>query len=328
MADHLYLQDDGLTLKNRLGIQHDPGRLSRAEASRTAYRQAQLVRDGLPDAQGVDLLKAVHHHLFQDVYDWAGKFRTTPLEKEDFVGGARTVFTPPHLIERDAKALFDRFAQEGAFQGLSPAAITDRLADRFAALNALHPFREGNGRTQRIILSDMARKDGVDLSFEGLSKERMASVSIAAARGDLDPARRMFDELLDPARHRDLVHATRGLENYRRAAEQRSEKGVFDWRDRYIATTTPGQAYAGQFAGRRGDTFLLGTHGRIFVGRIADLPNKGAGIQSGDTVSFTATATSSTERHSYWDKVRAAGAGRTASKSDVSETIRKGPRPK
>lgn len=81
-----YLQDDGRTLRNKLGIWHSPQLLKQAEADLVAIRENELRRNGFPQAQGLELVKAIYRHLFQDVYDWPGVPSTTPLFKHNQAG--------------------------------------------------------------------------------------------------------------------------------------------------------------------------------------------------------------------------------------------------
>lgn len=249
--DDPYLQADGQTLRNLCDIFHDPGALEGAEKLLVALRAAELAEHGLPTGRGFDLVLAVHHHLFQDVYDWAGKPRVTGLFKE------QSGFLSPDRIEQEGRKLFERLAERDDLRGLSRSSFAEHLAEPFNTLNEIHPFREGNGRTQRIVWEAFARQAGHVLDFEGISQERMAVVSIAGMNGDHTAAIRMFDELLDPIRHKALVTATRFLENSARGGSH------FDWNERYISTTVSGQSYAGKFAGRSGNSFMMGSGVRI-----------------------------------------------------------------
>jgi len=85
-------------------------------------------------------LKAIHAHVFQDVYEWAGKTRTVNISKN---GDA---FAQPAFIESAGKQLGAAIAKENNLQGLEKPQFVERLALYYADWNALHPFREGNGR--------------------------------------------------------------------------------------------------------------------------------------------------------------------------------------
>ncbi len=143
-------------------------------------------------------------------------------------------------------------------------------------LNAAHPFREGNGRTQRVFMEQLADRAGHELDFTIVSKERMAQASIAAREhGDLSMMRRMFDEISDPARSAMLRESIAGL-----------EKLNFDWNNHYVATLAPGHTVDLVFAGAAGDQFMARTRTEILFGRTADLPEPRP--ERGET--FTVTA--------------------------------------
>jgi len=274
-----YLQDDGRTLRNKLGIERNPQELAKREAIYVARRILELRLNGLPHAHGFELVKATHRYLFQDVYSWAGLVRSTVLAREDYEGGHHHYFLAPARIESVGKRIFEDLAAQNDLTGLGRSQFADALSGYFNRLNEVHPFREGNGRTQRIVWQHIAREAGHDLSFRGISKERMVAVSTAASQGDVAPVRRMFEELLDPERARALREATRFFE------EHRSKD--FEWHDRYVATTAPGQSYKGTFVSSNNDHFIMHDGQRIFIGKKLDLPNAGADLARGDKLEFT-----------------------------------------
>jgi cell filamentation protein len=91
--------------------------------------------------------RAVHRHLFQDVYNWAGKVRTVRITK------AGSTFCYPEHIDQEMKKLFAALAKAKYFRDSSPEAFAKKTAHFLAELNAIHPFREGNGRTQLTFLT-------------------------------------------------------------------------------------------------------------------------------------------------------------------------------
>ena len=296
MADP-YLQDDGQTLRNKLGIVSNPELLQSTEAEFVELRMARLRANGLPDAQGFALLKAVHHQLFQDVYDFAGQARTTTLSKLNVEGEtARTAFTPPDRIRIEVDAVFAKVTSQNGLRGLSAPNFAERAAQHFIELNGVHPFREGNGRTQRVVWEHIAKQAGHSLSFEAISRERMVSISISGSRGDPEPARRMFSELLDPERRDALLIATRFLES------QHLKGSPVNWNDRYVATTTPGQTYSGIYAGAGGRNFMLGDADKIYIGKLEDLPGQGAGVRLGERLAFSAQGLPSEAAEDRWQR--------------------------
>ncbi|NKB80217.1 hypothetical protein HED49_23755 [Ochrobactrum daejeonense] len=99
-------------------------------------------------------------------------------------------------------------------------------------MNSIHPFREGNGRTQREFFAALAERAGHPLEFGVISDERMTFVSVAAhERGDLAPMRRMFAEITDPDRVNALEVAQQAIERFRPVQARTSRHGtVYIWR--------------------------------------------------------------------------------------------------
>jgi cell filamentation protein len=107
---------------------------------------AQRLREGLPSVPlTVDGYCELHRHIFQDVYQWAGKFRTVDISK----GGH--LFCRPAFIAGQMDERFKAIRQ-GLLQNLTEDEFVARAADHLCELNAIHPFREGNGRTMRAFL--------------------------------------------------------------------------------------------------------------------------------------------------------------------------------
>jgi cell filamentation protein len=159
-------------------------------------RVEQLKRRRLPGQYDLDHLRAFHWTIFQDVYPWAGQLRTVLIVK---AGGS---FCLPHLIASTAAELFGRLATADHLRGRNRAGFLDGLTPLLAEINALHPFREGNGRTQRAFLSQLARDAGFRLRWEGVDRDANIDAARAAADGDLAPLRALLDPVVQPVRRR------------------------------------------------------------------------------------------------------------------------------
>lgn len=279
-ADDPYLLPMG-TLRNKLEIT-DQSQLNQAEADLVAVREVAL-RGRLPRPPfGFSTLRAIHHELFQDVYDWAGQPRTTTLAKREHDHPASPVqrFAVPDAIAAEAEQVFEQLANQNFLAGTNRAAFAQGAAKTLAGLNRVHPFREGNGRTQRLLIEALARHAGHEAAFDVITRERMVAVSVAAHKGDPSGMRRMFDEILDPRQVGAMRKALGFL-----------DRGGFAWNEHYIATTRAGQDYAGVLVGRTGSDFMLradlGRDGtRILIGDTGDLP---PGAKSGDRISVHAS---------------------------------------
>ena len=264
-----YLQPNG-TLKNKLGLS-DPAKLDRAEADLTGQRLAFVGRSGPNGPYTYERLKATHHYVFQDVYGWAGEPRVTELYKPAELGQRPHRFTAVEELEGEARRIFARLERNNEFKGLDRETFAKRAATLFADLNQLHPFREGNGRTQRAFVSALAREADHELAFDVVSRERMIEASVRAARSQPDMMRRMFNEISNPERVRPLREAIAFL------SEQK-----FNWNERYLATTEPGRLYKGTFVGQNGQDFRMHDGAKIIVGRTSDLngtPGSGESVQ-------------------------------------------------
>lgn len=279
-----YLQSDGLTLANKIGITDNPQLLAELEASHAAFREWEIRETGYPDKQGVDLLKAIHQHLYQDVYEWAGEFRQVNLSKQAFTQSEdATTFSPPSQLGLELGLLFQRLAAQDNLKNLSPALFVERLTPHFVTLNHIHPFREGNGRTQTLFWRKIARDAGHELSFSVVSRERMIAVSIAGELGNTTSVAHMLSDAIDPARRTALHRAITFLENARKKGSP------VDWQERFIATTAPGQAYEGQLIGKSGQEFLFASSDGLYVGWVKDLPHHGRDLAPGRFITFDAS---------------------------------------
>jgi cell filamentation protein len=272
-----YTHDDGRhsAVKNLLGARkHDE--LEALEAPLVFARLVEI-QSGRGPAGNFDAghLRAIHRHLFQDVYEWAGHTRDEKVRLQD-----GTVASEPLLRKVDGDLFMlgplipDALARVGAtlraadhLRGLPREEFAERAADIMIEINTAHPFREGNGRTQRAFVELLADGAGHELDFSVVSRERMIQASIAATNRD-DPSmmRRMFDEISDPARVAALLPA---IESFDRQG--------FDWNDRYLATTQPGHEVELTMAGVAGHYFMARTSGGILIGQVTDLPNRRPG---------------------------------------------------
>jgi cell filamentation protein len=183
-----YLDLEHGVLRNRLGIT-DPAELARIEAGVSAMRLVELEAQDLPGHDDLTHLQAFHRHIFGEVYDWAGELRTVAI------GRGRAFCRPEHL-RSSAEVLFARLARRQHLRGLDRAAFVDDLAGFLGELNTLHPFREGNGRTQRAFCGQLARGAGHPIRWVLLDRAENIAASKAAHAGDLDPLRAMLDRLV------------------------------------------------------------------------------------------------------------------------------------
>jgi len=117
-------------------------------------------RQGIPQGD-FDLkhLKAIHRHLFQDIYDWAGEIRTVEISK----GGSQFQFR--QYIETGMADVHRRLVASSFLKGLDRSAFASAAANIIGDVNYVHPFREGNGRTQLQYLKQLAGQAGHTLDL-------------------------------------------------------------------------------------------------------------------------------------------------------------------
>jgi len=145
-----YVYSGTTVLKNKLGLT-DPATLAAFERRMVAQRAAEGIPSGNFDLAH---LRAIHRHLFQDVYEWAGEVRTTELAK-----GSRQ-FMFQRFIERGVADVAKRIAVAAPYSGWPQSAFADEAGRLIGDINYVHPFREGNGRTQLQFLKQLAEFAG------------------------------------------------------------------------------------------------------------------------------------------------------------------------
>lgn len=168
-----YMNPETGVLENLAGIR-DAALLEEFEGEMSILRQIELSEDPPPSTFGYAHLKAIHRHLFQDVYSWAGEPRGVDVAKGSSGFGS-------HLhIESYLSRLFAERESWRVF----PEAVdwADRLSYYLGEINAAHPFREGNGRVQRFFVGQLAEAHGFEVLWEGMTASEMVEASIASSR--------------------------------------------------------------------------------------------------------------------------------------------------
>ncbi len=129
-------------------------------------------------------LKDIHAFLFADVYSWAGKDRYEAGVRATF-GKGTTFFTAYDKLPVVSTLLFDALKDEAYFRGLNKKEFAKSAASFMNGLNILHPFREGNGRVQRLFMEYVAKEAGYALSFRDITEQEMLQASVIGAKGNL-----------------------------------------------------------------------------------------------------------------------------------------------
>jgi len=188
MADP-YVYPGTKILINKEGIRNK-AELDQFERVMTAVR----LREGIPEAAlTTDGYRAIHRHVFQDVFSWAGEFRTAEISK----GGH--LFCRPRYLRSEMDKRFQMIGAEAPWDGVAADEFARRLAGHVSELNAIHPFREGNGRTMRAFIDIAARRAGQDLHVERIEPGPWIQASIRSFKtGDATGLERVIRGIYGP----------------------------------------------------------------------------------------------------------------------------------
>lgn len=166
---------EGTTVLKNIPDLREQDTLDAFEAMMTAQRSDEPLPEGNLD---VSHYYAIHRHLFQDVYSWAGEVRTVRISKSG------NTFCYPEHIEQEMQALFSDLKNQNHLRELSQDDFANHATHFLSTLNAIHPFREGNGRTQTSFLLLVADRAGHALDVNKLVPERFMDAVIASFGGD------------------------------------------------------------------------------------------------------------------------------------------------
>ncbi|MCW5728359.1 Fic family protein [Parvibaculum sp.] len=181
-----YCYPGTIVLRNIPGLR-DQAALDKFETASTAQRADEPLPSG---RLSVAHYRALHHHLFQDVYSWAGKFRTVRIFKDG------SAFCYPENIRREMSELFDALKARRGLRGLTADSFAREATAFLTTLNAIHPFREGNGRTQTAFLALIAAQAGHPVDLRKLEPEIFLKAMIASFHGDEKPLLRQIERLV------------------------------------------------------------------------------------------------------------------------------------
>ena len=133
----------------------------------------------------------IHKFLFEDIYPFAGKFRTENISKGYFT------FANWEFIESELDRLLEQLKKENYLANLNKEKLSKRLAYYLSELNVLHPFREGNGRTIREFIRQLAYKNGYLLDLQKTTPEEIFNASVKSVYNTTDLEKIIYNCLID-----------------------------------------------------------------------------------------------------------------------------------
>lgn len=191
MPDNKYCYPGTDVLINKLGIR-DNESLFEAEKKLTFIRLQQLQSEPIKGKYDFKHLKAIHQYIFQDIYDWAGKERTVEI-------GKGNLFCTTACLQGYAESIFKKYFQQCYAAKGDIEKFIKVFAENYGDLNALHPFREGNGRTQREFARIVCLECGYDFKLTKTThKEMLEASKLSFDHGDNSSFERIFSEAILP----------------------------------------------------------------------------------------------------------------------------------
>ena len=186
----IYCYEGTHTLVNKLDIK-DSKLLEEYENSTVALKLLSLEKQGISGNFDMTHFSNIHKFLFDEIYLFAGLFRTENIAKDNFR------FAEWEYIESELNKLLDNLKSENYLQNLTKQTLAEKLAYYTAELNVLHPFREGNGRTTREFIRQLALKNNYYLNFDLVSSTELLNASIKSVIDTTDLSNIIFKCLED-----------------------------------------------------------------------------------------------------------------------------------
>lgn len=186
--ESIYCYKGTNVLINKLNIR-DFSSLMKLENRIAVFKVFELRRRGITGSFDKEHLISIHKFMFEDLYDFAGKFRTENIAKDDFR------FAEWEFIESELDRLLSEIKEENYFEGYSKEKLATKLSYYLAELNVLHPFREGNGRVLREFIRQLALKNGYLLDMREVTSKDMLEASKKSVYDTTDLEKIIFKAL-------------------------------------------------------------------------------------------------------------------------------------
>ena len=188
--DRKYCYPQTSVLINKLEIT-DPDEFYNAERDITSITILELHENPLPGCFDLEYLRDIHRFIFHDIYSWAGELRTVDISKG-------IIFCPWQNIENFAADIFDKLKKENYLIDTPYQDYVARIADYFGEINVMHPFRDGNGRVQRIFIENLANVSGYSIDFIGITGEEMIEACYDSYRCKNDKLENLIKRSISP----------------------------------------------------------------------------------------------------------------------------------
>lgn len=205
--DSKYCYPHSFTLINSLNIK-DKAQLNESERGITSVRILQIKEHPCKGSFDLKHLQKIHRFIFQDVYSWAGQLRTVNIAKGN-------QFCNCMYIEPGFDSVYEKLVKDQFLLTVPSDMICEKLAFYLGEINVIHPFREGNGRTQRVFIQYLAQVAGYSVDFADVTAKEMIEASAQAFDCDYHKMTELFKRITEPIpahEQEQFIHsiATRG----------------------------------------------------------------------------------------------------------------------
>jgi cell filamentation protein len=177
-------------LKNKLGIK-DGNALTIAEREITSLKILKLYNAQIFGEFNFVTLCKIHKIIFEDIYEWAGQTR-----RGDFLSKGNAIFCRGPYVVKNAKIIFGNILKENNLAGMGKSKFVERTAYYMGEINALHPFREGNGRTSREFFRQLSLNANYTLDFSKTEKEKLLTADIEAFNGKYEKLIQILEKIV------------------------------------------------------------------------------------------------------------------------------------
>jgi Protein involved in cell division len=171
-----YINENGV-LKNKLQCETKE-ELEETEKILAIARIIELNENPIRGNYDLKHLQKIHEYIFQDVYEWAGEIRIINIAK------GNTLFCPVENIEIYSQTVFDQLEKDKYLKNETEYDFCKKGAEYLGEINMIHPFREGNGRTQREFIKLLGQDAGYEINFKYIKEKQMKEASIRSVTTD------------------------------------------------------------------------------------------------------------------------------------------------